>query len=52
MELFLQVIFTQLCHDVTVVDACENFVALQDVGVLWKAFENLHLILEKFAAGF
>jgi hypothetical protein len=52
MKLFLQVIFTELRNDITVVDACENIVALQDVWVGWEAFENFHLVFKELLAGF
>lgn len=52
MKLFLQVIFTELRNDITVVDACENIVALQDVWVGWEAFENFHLVFKELVAGF
>jgi hypothetical protein len=52
VKLFLQVKFTELCNDVTVVDACENIVALQDVRVGWQTFDNFHLAFKQFVAGF
>jgi hypothetical protein len=52
MKLFLQVIFTELCNDVTVVDACENIVALQDVRVGWQTFDYFHLTFKQFVASF